>query len=63
MRRARSTAAALAAAMQVKVFSPAGKLLRTVGPAGGRPLDGEWARMKSDLLYPTGPAVTADGTL
>ena len=51
------------AAMQVKVFSPAGKLLRTVGKAGGRALGGEWARMKSDLLYPTGPAVTADGTL
>ena len=50
-------------AMQVKVFSPAGKLLQTVGKAGGRALGGEWAKLKSDLLYPTGPAVMADGTL
>jgi hypothetical protein len=51
------------AAMQVKVFSPAGALLRTVGRAGGRALGGAWATMKSDLLYPTAPAVAADGTL
>ncbi len=51
------------AAMQVKVFSPTGQLLQTIGKREGRPLGGEWAKMKGDLLYPTGPAVTADGTL
>ena len=51
------------AAMQIKVYSPEGKLLRTVGREGGRLLNGEWARMKGDLLYPTRPAVLADGTL
>jgi hypothetical protein len=35
------------AAMQVKIFSPAGRLLRTVGKAGGRALDGEWAKRRS----------------
>ena len=51
------------AAMQVKEFSPGGKLLATVGKPGGRPLGGEWAKMKGDLLYPTAPAVASDGTL
>ncbi|HEY3375858.1 MAG TPA: FlgD immunoglobulin-like domain containing protein [Armatimonadota bacterium] len=52
-----------ATSMQIKVFSPAGKLVQTIGKAGGRPYAGEWAKMKENLLFPTGPAVTADGTL
>jgi hypothetical protein len=48
-------------AMQVKVFSPQGKLLQTVGKADGRAYGGEWAKMRSDLLFPTAPAVTPDG--
>ena len=52
-----------AASMQIKVFSPAGKLVQRIGKAGGRAYGGEWAKMKPNLLYPTGPAVTADGTL
>ena len=49
--------------MQVKVFRPTGELVRAIGKAGGRPYGGRWATMKEDLLLPTVPAVTADGTL
>lgn len=41
------------ASQQVKVFSQAGKLLRTVGMRGGRPIDG--------VLDPHSVAVTPDG--
>ena len=51
------------ASMQVKVFSRRGKLLKAVGKAGGRAYGGAWATMKEDLLLPTAPTVTADGTL
>jgi hypothetical protein len=52
-----------AAAMQVKVFRPTGELVRSIGKAGGRAYGGQWAKMRPDLLFPTVPAVTADGTL
>jgi len=51
------------ASMQVKVFRSDGKLLRRIGRAGGRAAAGKWAKIRRDLLLPTGPAVTADGTL
>lgn len=49
--------------MQVKVFSAAGTLLKTIGKAGGRARSGEWAKLRTDLYDPTTPAVAADGTL
>jgi hypothetical protein len=51
------------AAMQVKIFRPTGELVRSIGKVGGRAYGGQWAKMKEDLLFPTVPAVTADGTL
>jgi len=50
-------------ANQVKVFSPTGKLVSTLGKIGGRALAGNWSSLRADLANPTGPAVTADGTL
>ncbi len=51
------------ASMQVKVFSSQGKRVKAVGKAGGRVFGGRWATMREDLLFPTAPAVTIDGTL
>jgi hypothetical protein len=50
-----------AGAMQVKVFSPQGKLLRTVGKPGGRAWIGAFAQ--SGLLMPRGLAVDAQSRL
>ncbi|HEY3377736.1 MAG TPA: FlgD immunoglobulin-like domain containing protein, partial [Armatimonadota bacterium] len=49
------------ASFQVKVFSPAGKLLRAIGKPGGRPWVGKWNA--NGMLVPRGVAVTADGKL
>ncbi|HEY3378052.1 MAG TPA: FlgD immunoglobulin-like domain containing protein [Armatimonadota bacterium] len=49
------------ASFQVKVFSPAGKLLRAIGMPGGRPWVGKWNA--NGMLVPRGVAVTADGKL
>ena len=49
------------AAMQVKVFSPQGKLLRTVGKKGGRPWIGKYDR--DGMLMPRGITVDAEGKL
>ena len=49
------------ASFQVKVFSPAGKFLRAVGKAGGRPWAGVWDA--SGMLVPRGLAVTDAGRL
>lgn len=46
---------------QVKVFSPAGKYLRAIGIAGGRPWIGPWNR--NGMLLPRGVAVTDEGQL
>jgi hypothetical protein len=51
------------ASMQVKVFSPQGRLVKALGKAGGRAYGGAWSTMKEDLLLPTAPVVAADGTL
>ncbi len=51
------------ASMQVKVFTPDGKFVRAIGKAGGRGVSGNWAKLRTDLMNPTGPAVAADGTL
>lgn len=48
------------ASFQVKVFSPAGKLLRTIGKPGGRPWIGAWEQ--GGMLLPRGVAVV-DGKL
>ena len=50
-----------AGAMQVKVFSPAGKLLRTVGKDGGRPWMGAFDQ--TGMLLPRGLAVDAQNRL
>jgi len=49
------------ASFQVKVFDAAGKFLRAVGKAGGRPWVGAWD--PTGLLVPRGMAVTAAGKL
>jgi hypothetical protein len=49
------------AAMQVKLFTPEGKLLRTVGKAGGRAWVGAYD--PSGMLMPAGLAVDGDGKL
>lgn len=49
------------ASFQVKVFTPDGKFLRSIGKAGGRPWVGAWDR--NGLLVPRGIAVTDDGKL
>ena len=46
---------------QVKVFTPTGTPLRTIGKAGGRPWSGPWDT--SGMLVPTGLAVTNAGKL
>lgn len=46
---------------QVKVFSPAGKQLRTVGKPGGRSWKGAW--IADSMLLPRGLAVTDQGDL
>lgn len=46
---------------QVKVFSPAGKLVRSIGKAGGRPWIGKWE--DDGMLVPRGIAVTDSGKL
>ncbi len=46
---------------QVKVFSPAGRLLRSIGKPGGRAVLGKWEA--DGMLLPRGVAVTADGKL
>ena len=46
---------------QVKVFSPAGKLLRSIGTPGGRPWVGKWDG--NGMLVPRGIAVTGAGRL
>jgi len=48
-------------AMQVKVFDPAGKLLRKIGRDGGRPAIGRFDA--HGMLAPGGLAVDADGKL
>ena len=49
------------AAQQVKVFSPAGRLIRTIGIAGGRPRNGLYN--PKGLLDPRGLCVGPGGTL
>jgi len=49
------------ASFQVKVFSPSGKLLRTIGRPGGRPWVGPWGA--DGMLVPRGLAVTDAGRL
>ncbi len=51
----------LGTAQQLKVFSPAGKLLSAWGKQGGRPYGGAWQPHRNDFLFPTHPAVTATG--
>ncbi len=46
---------------QVKVFSPLGHLLRSIGKPGGRPWIGKWDA--DGMLLPRGIAVTGDGKL
>jgi len=48
-------------AMQVKVFSPDGKLLRKIGKDGGRALQGPWD--PNGMLLPSGLAVDVRGKL
>jgi sugar lactone lactonase YvrE len=49
------------ASFQVKVFSPAGQLLRAIGTPGGRPWVGKWDA--NGMLVPRGIAVTDAGKL
>jgi hypothetical protein len=48
-------------AQQVRVFSPDGKPLRTIGRAGGRPRLGPWT--PDGMLHPAGLAIDRDGRL
>jgi hypothetical protein len=48
-------------AQQVKVFSPDGRLLRTIGKSGGRPRNGVYDA--AGLLDPRGICVAADGNV
>ncbi len=50
-------------AQQVKIFTADGKPAGALGKVGGRPFGGAWETLKLDLLFPTGPAVAADGTV
>ncbi len=50
-------------AMQVKVFSPAGRQTEAIGKSGGRALGGSWAANQGSFLYPTHVDVAPDGTL
>ncbi len=47
--------------MQVRVFSPAGKFLRAIGKAGGRPWEGKYD--PQGMLMPSGISVDAHGQL
>jgi hypothetical protein len=49
------------ASFQVKVFTPAGRFLRTIGKEGGRPWVGAW--VPQGMLVPRGIAVTRQGKL
>jgi hypothetical protein len=53
----------LGTSQQIKTFDATGKLLSTSGKAGGRPYGGAWQPHRNDFLFPTQPAVTADGKL
>ncbi|MFA6292014.1 MAG: hypothetical protein WC637_09550, partial [Victivallales bacterium] len=48
-------------AMQVKIFSPAGKLMRSVGKAGGRAWIGSYD--PKGMLMPSGIAIDGDGKI
>jgi hypothetical protein len=49
--------------MQVKLFSPDGKLLRVLGRKGGRAYQGAWEPQRESFLYPGHPAVDTQGRL